>query len=288
MEGKICMFNNGSGAYSLSDIAATTERNNNDGFCGDGGAWWIIILFLFCFAGWGGNGFGNNGRNGTTTREEIAYGFDMNGLENGVRGVQNGLCDGFYALNTGLLNGFSGAQNTMAQGFAGINAAINGSTSAIQGSIQDNAIANMQNSNALMAKMQDCCCQNERLTMQSNYDAAMRAIATDNIINSQFSTLNYNLADQGCTTRRAITDSTRDIIDNQNAGIRSILDFLTQDKIASLTSENAALKAAADNAMQTQSIVNQLRPSPTPAYVVANPYCNCGNGYGYNYNGCSC
>lgn len=271
------MFNNGSGTYSLSDIAAATGRNGNDGF-GDGNGWWVILLFLFCFAGgWGGNGFGNNGRNGTTTREEIAYGFDMNGLENGIRGIQSGLCDGFYALNTGLLNGF-----------AGTNAAINTNTSAIQNSIQNNAIANMQSSNSLMAKMQDCCCQNERLTMQSNYDAAMRASATDNIINSQFSALNYNLADQGCSTRRTITDSARDIIDNQNAGVRSILDFLTQDKIASLTSENTALKNAADNAMQTQTIINQLRPSPAPAYVVPNPYCNCGNGYGYNYNNCSC
>lgn len=29
------MFNNGSGTYSLSDIAAATGRNGNDGF-GDG------------------------------------------------------------------------------------------------------------------------------------------------------------------------------------------------------------------------------------------------------------
>lgn len=48
------------------------------------------------------------------------------------------------------------------------------------------------------------------------------------------------------------------------------------------------LENAADNAMQTQTIINQLRPSPAPAYVVPNPYCNCGNGYGYNYNNCSC
>ena len=78
------MFNNGSGTYSLSDIAAATGRNGNDGF-GDGNGWWVILLFLFCFAGWGGNGFGNNGRNGTTTREEIAYGFDMNGLQEVLR-----------------------------------------------------------------------------------------------------------------------------------------------------------------------------------------------------------
>ena len=46
------MFNND--GYSLSDIAAVTGEN---GFNGNGGAWWIIILFLFCFMGWGGNGF---------------------------------------------------------------------------------------------------------------------------------------------------------------------------------------------------------------------------------------
>ena len=65
-------------SYSLSDIAAASGngyRNNDGGMWGDG-AWWIIILFLFCFNGWGGNGWGNNGANGsgfqgTTTREEL-------------------------------------------------------------------------------------------------------------------------------------------------------------------------------------------------------------------------
>lgn len=38
------MFNNSNG-YSLADIAAAT-----DGMW-DNGAWWIIILFLFCFNG---------------------------------------------------------------------------------------------------------------------------------------------------------------------------------------------------------------------------------------------
>ena len=281
------MFNQGAGGYSLADIAAATGSDRtNDGWGGGSGAWWIIILFLFCFAGFGNAGFGNNGKyQGTTTREEIAYGFDINGLENGVRGIQNGLCDGFYTMNTGMLNGFAGVQNTMAQGFAGLNTAITGATAGIQNTLQANAIANMQSDNALMAKMQDCCCQNEKLTMQSNYDAVMRACNTDNLISTQFSSLNYNLADQGCQTRRAISDTTRDIIDNQNAGVRSILDFLTQDKIAALTSENAALKAMADNAAQTQAIVNQLKPCPSPAYVVPNSYC-CNTGYTYGNCGC--
>lgn len=45
------MFNSSNG-YSLADIAAATGNNNrNDGMWDNGGAWWIIILFLFCFNG---------------------------------------------------------------------------------------------------------------------------------------------------------------------------------------------------------------------------------------------
>lgn len=62
------MFNNGTTGYSLSDIAAATGDRNDDNFGGNG-AWWIIILFLFAFCGWGGNGFGY-GRNGATAEEK--------------------------------------------------------------------------------------------------------------------------------------------------------------------------------------------------------------------------
>ena len=106
---------------------AHRENNcRNNGTFGDD-AWWIIILLL---CGWGNGGWGFGGGNGgqTTTREEISYGFDMNGLENGVRGIQQGLCDGFYAVNTGMLNGFNGVQSTLCQGFSGVNDAITQST----------------------------------------------------------------------------------------------------------------------------------------------------------------
>lgn len=52
--------------------------------------------------GFGGQGAGSPAFQGTTAREEIAYGFDMNGLQSGIRGVQQGLCDGLYAMNTGM------------------------------------------------------------------------------------------------------------------------------------------------------------------------------------------
>ena len=257
------MFN-GNGGYTLADIAAVSGRNDSNGAFGDDG-WWIILLFLFGFGngGWGGNG----GRNGATTREEIAYGFDMNGLENGIRGIQQGLCDGFYSMNTGMLNGFSGIQSTLCQGFAGVT---NGIT-------QGNYNLSTQLNN-IAAQQASCCCETQRA------------------IERGFADTNYNMATQACDTRRAIADSTRDIIDSNNAGVRSILDFLTQDKIATLTAENQSLKFAASQAAQnafivanqeaqTAELIRRLdTPCPVPAYVVPNPNCCYGNTF--NLGGC--
>ena len=262
------MFN--SNGYSLADIAAATgsgNRNGNGAFGDDG--WWIILLFL----AWGNNGwggFGGGGQRGGGIREEVSYSFDMNGLENGVRGVQQGLADGFYAMNTGMLNGFNGIQSTLCQGFSGIN----------QGMAQQTFDISTQLHN-MAAASADCCCQTQRA------------------IERGFADTNYNLATQACDTRRAIADSTRDIIDSNNAGVRSILDFLTQDKIAALTAENQSLKFAASQAAQnafiaanqeaqTAELIRRLdTPCPVPAYVVPNP--NCCYNYGvYANNGCGC
>ena len=56
--------------YSLADIRAATERED-DGAFGGNGAWWIIILFLFMFGMGGFGGFGNNAANGALTRAEM-------------------------------------------------------------------------------------------------------------------------------------------------------------------------------------------------------------------------
>ena len=122
------MFN--SKDYSLSDIAAVTEKES-DGFMGNG-AWWIIILFLFMFSN--GNIFGNGG--GALTRNEL----DFTNLDSSIRGVQQGLADGFYAVNTGMLNGFNGIQRDLCMGFNGINTAITNTG----------------------YQMKDCCCEINR------------------------------------------------------------------------------------------------------------------------------
>lgn len=281
------MFSTMNTGYSLADIAAATGGNRNTDDFGGNGAWWIIILFLFAFCGWGNNGWGGGfgpfgGGAGAATGSGITDGYiltsDFANIERKIDGVNNGLCDGFYAMNTGMLNGFAGVNSNITQQTI----AQMQDTNAVQNSISNLGIAAMQNQNALQAQIQNCCCQNEKLVMQSNYDAQTRSNTTDNLIATQFSNLNYNLADQFCQTRRAVADSTRDLLDNQNANTRAILDFITQDKISTLQAENQSLKFAASQAAQNNYLVAQLKPCPIPAYTVPNPYCNCGTNFGCN------
>jgi hypothetical protein len=114
------MFNTENG-YSLSDIA-TASGAHDGGFGANNGAWWIIILFLFMFMGWNNNGFGGNNANaqGALTRGELAQDMNFQQVENGVRGIQQGLCDGFYNNNTTLLTNFGNLQRDMCTGFSSV------------------------------------------------------------------------------------------------------------------------------------------------------------------------
>lgn len=227
----------GNGGYNLSDIAAVT-RGAGDGVFGGDNGWWLILLFLF--AGWGNGGYGFGGGGGNA-RDAVSYGFDINGLENGIRGLEHGICDGFYDMNTSLMTGFG---NT--------------------------AMASMQNTNAIMSRLCDmsaqqaaCCCDTQRLLERGLCE------------------VNYNILTQSNGINTGIATAARDIIENNNNGVRSILDFLTQDKIASLQAENQALRLTASQQAQNSYLIDQLAAkAPIPAYVVANPNAIY-TGYGY-------
>lgn len=104
-------------------LGQDSNCNNN---CGNGwggfgeGLWAVIILAMifnggFGFGGWGGNGINSPAGQGALTRADLCSEFNFNNLDNAVRGVQQGLCDGFYAQNTSLLNGFHGVDNAVCQ-----------------------------------------------------------------------------------------------------------------------------------------------------------------------------
>ena len=170
----------------------------------------------------------------------------------------------------GIDNGIRGIQQGLCDGFYAVNT---GMLNGFHG--VDNAVCSLGYNgqsvfNSLSHQLSDCCCATQR--------------AIDNV--------RYDMATQACDTRQAINNSTREI-----------LDFLTQDKIASLTAENQSLKFAASQASQnafitanqeaqTAELIRRLgRDCPVPAYVVPNPNCCYGNPLGVSYNGgnsCGC
>lgn len=93
--------------YSLSDIAA---MNGNEG-----NAMWnnpFIYLVWLAVLGRGGI-FGGNGDpavQGALTRSDLFEGFNNQDVNGQLRGITNGICDGFYAINNGLKDGFYATQ----------------------------------------------------------------------------------------------------------------------------------------------------------------------------------
>lgn len=256
------------GNYSLADIAAATGNGrNNDGMFGGDGTWWLIVLFLFAFCGWGNNGWGNNGNGGgyvatAATQADIQRGFDNSAVISKLDGISNGLCDGFYAVNNGMLNGLNGINTNIMQTGFGIQQAINADT-----------VANMQNTNALQAQLANCCCETRE---------AIQGV-------------NYNMAQNTCALQNTMNNNTRDILENQNSNTRAILDYLCQKETADLRAENQALKLAASQSNQnavlqaamdanTAEILRRTAPLPVPSYQVPNPntYYGCGCNTGCN------
>lgn len=250
----------------------------------------MFLPFMFMNGGFGfggnGCGCGNNG-NANAIQADIQRGFDTQSIIGKLDGINNGLCDGFYAVNTSILNAQSGIQNSLCQGFNGVNTNIMQGNFGLQQAINNASVANMQGQNALQTQLASCCCGIER--------------AIDGV--------NYNMATNTCAITNQMNNNTRDIIESQNAGTRAILDYLCQDKISTLQSENQALRLAASQANQNNVLMAAMDSNkaeilrktgaecPTAAYIVQPPQpvtfpTNCCGGVNYagygNNGGCGC
>ena len=250
-------LNDGSPTMTMPVAPTGMTGGGWGGFGGDGG-WWFIILFLAIFCGWGGNGngFGNNGRNSGGVVDGYVLASDFSNIERKIDSVNQGLCDGFYQ-QAQLVNGTNMA---MASGFA-----------QAELSRCNQQAALMQQLNNMAMQAQECCCENRAAIAQVRYD----------------------MATQACDTRNTVQNTTRDIIDAMNCGFRSIDQRLTAQELAAkdakIAEQNQQLfgyQLAASQAAQNNYLVSTLRPSPSPAYVVANPYC-CNSGYNYGCGNCA-
>lgn len=241
----------------------SNNNNCNDGFGGGWGSWiWVILLLAVLGGGWGGGFGGFGGGYGGAGLQGMATRADIN--------------EGF-ALNN-ITGGITAIQQGICDSTYALTNAINGGFSASQMSMMQGFNGVERGFCDLSHQLSDCCCENRAAIAQVRYD----------------------MATQACDTRNLIQNTTRDLIDAQNANTRQIMDFLANDKISALQAENQSLKfqasQAAQNAFitanqeaQTAELIRRLgRDCPVPAYVVPNPNCCYGNPVGVNYGTGSC
>lgn len=260
---------------TASDVAVLSGNNgrNNDGFGGDWGAW-IILFLIFGMFGWGGfgGGWGGNGAgaNGGATPYSVGV------------ATQADIQRGFD--NQSVMNKLNGIQQGICDSTYALNNSIQNGFSANQLQLCNGFNQVQQGFNQLGYQVQQCCCDTQGAIKDVRYD----------------------MATQACTTQNTIQNTTRDILDNNNANTRAILDFLTNDKISTLQAENQSLKLAASQANQNAVLMAAMDAGnaelirrlgadcPTPAYVVQPPTpvnfptnC-CGQFSGWGNGQCNC
>lgn len=278
-------------------LPVTTMGSNGNGFGGDfGSGWWLILLFLLIGGnGWGG-GFGGGmwGADGLypwlNNSQNINGGFRDQMLNTSISGIQNSITSGFGDVQTSLCNGFAGVNATINSGFAGAEASANARQMANMNQAFAAQTAMSQGFNGLQAQFADCCCENRLANCQ-----------TQNVIQSE-----------GSQTRFADANNTRDIIENQTRGTQAILDKLcaleldgVKGQLAQAQRENVGLQnqlnmatmqasqtaqtaqILAGQAAEIDGVYNRLKNCPVPSMPVYGnqPIFTCGNNGGC---GCGC
>lgn len=237
---------------SLADIAAVTDRNNDGGF-GNGQGWWVLIILFAIFGGWGNNGWNNGGNGGYTaavTNADLQRGFDTQSILGSLRGIEQGLC----SLGYDQLSQFNNISTQIMQsGFQTVQA------------IQQDTIANMQNTNALSRQLADCCCEN-------------RAGQKDIL---------FEMSQMGCQTNTNIHQTGDAIINSQNQGFNmlnnTINERFTALEMAQKDQEIANLRSQlSDCNLETKLqgmatyLINTIRPTAIPSYDAPSPFAACG------------
>ncbi len=121
------MFNNE--GYSLSDIAAAT---GSEGFGGNS-AWWIIILFLFCFMGGAGNGlWGNNYNKNPASTDEVQNQFNFAALERQNNEIVDAVRQGTYDVTGAIKDGNSVLNSEFKDNVYALNTAIRDTKDVVQ------------------------------------------------------------------------------------------------------------------------------------------------------------
>lgn len=219
--------------YTLSDIAAVTDGNRNNGMFGNDSWAWIVILLLFGYGGRGFGGFGGGFGGGScglpcATQADLAAGFNNSAVLSGINGIDSALCQGFNGINTAILQ----------------------SAYETQGAI-----------NGLSHQLAQCCCDNKAAIADVKYAMATESCATRNTIQNT----TRDILENANANSRAILDAL-----NANY-IRTLESENNSLKLsASQANQNAVLMAAMD-ANKAEILRRTGAECPTAAYIVQPP-----------------
>lgn len=233
---------------------------NNGGF-GNGG-YWIWILFMWLIWGNNGNGFGNgNGTGYLANQMSNDAGRDL------LLQAINGRADAMQQL--------AGMTNSSVQQ---VQNAVNVIQSSIQSVGQQVGMSGLQVQNAIQSgnaaisqQLCQCCCEN-RFAIAEQTNTLQSQIAS----NHAASTLQS--AQDSATLQLALSQQTNHLENQSNRNAQSVINAIAnqttlinrefcdlkerelQNKIDSLTADNALLRSNLNNNMQTQQLAAMLNP----------------------------
>lgn len=229
-------FGNGFGSFnSIADlfglaIIASMFGWGNGGFGGFGGGW----------GGAGGAGFISNQLNNDSGRELIMNAVTSQGeaSRSAIQGLSTMLGQDFNLVNSAVQN----VQNAL-------------STIALQQAVSVPQIINSIQSGdaALASQFCQCCCEQKLLTVEQGYQSQIRTLEQTSAISGQ--------ADRNTAAIRADIATQTTLINDRFCELEK---RELQDKINTLTANNALLRSQIDNAQQTAAITGYVNSVVAP------------------------
>lgn len=268
-------------------VALMQNASRNQDAWGGGGMWWIWVIIMFWL--WGGNGNGMFGRgylDGIPNQLNNDFGREV--LLQAINGNGTALSQLATTLNCDI-NALQGAIGQIQQSIQSVSNQVGMSGQQIINSIQQ---GNCQLGNQLA----QCCCTIQDAITRSNYENQISNLNQTNTLQNSLNFVNSSIERGFASTAYETASQTCELKNAIAAQTQVINDKFCQLEMREMARENRDLRdqvhayqLSASQQAQTANIVNQIRPCPTPAYVVPNPYgCGCGN-YGYPFNNnCGC
>lgn len=251
-------------------MAMLTNASKNQDAWGGSGCWFMWVILLFWLWGGYGNGFGRGTADGIPNQLNNDFGREV--LLQAINGNGQALSQLATTLNCDV--------NSLQAAIGNVQSSVQSVASQIGMTGQQIINSIHQGNCSLGNQLAQCCCSINDAITRTNYENQLSNVNQTNTLQNAINFVN-NSVERGFASTAYATSQQTTLINDKFCQLEM---REMQNKIDALRQENSKLALAASQQAQTASIINQVRPTPSPAYIVANPYCNCGN----SYNGCNC